>query len=144
MAYFPRVRSDITHADVAGLSSAVALTVNDTYVFQTDFTDVIDYSDCIWHIDINPGVPQSVTKITVLIQWSGDELAFTTKHPQGSESISSGISTLSKYEAEFDVTSNVALPAISLPVAGPYVRIAIKADDTSTNPTVWAKVWRKA
>jgi len=144
MAYLPPTRSDIIDADVAGLSPAVALTVNDTYVYQTDFTDVIDYSDCIWHISINGGVPQTVTKITVLIEWSGDGLAFTTKYSQGSESISSGISTLSKYEAEFDVTSNFVLPAISLPVAGPYVRIAIKADNTSTNPTVWAKVWRKA
>ena len=143
MAYLPPTRSDIAATDVAGLSTTVALTVNDTYVYQSDFTDVIDYSNCIWYISINPGAPQSVTKITVLIEWSGDGLGYTTKYPQGSESISSGISTLSKYEAEFDVTSNLILPAISLPVAGPYVRIAIKADDTTTNPTVWAKVWRR-
>jgi hypothetical protein len=135
-------RSDSAGIDVIGSTgSPQALTVDNTYVTQVGATDTRDYSDCVWLVEtVTQG---SATKLTVKVEWLHDS-SVTDTNPQGSESISSGLSTLSVYEAEYTLLGTEGLPAISLPVAGPYALVSIKADLTGTNPGVIVRVWRKA
>ena len=136
-------RSDAEAQDVMGtLGSPQALTVDDTYVVQTGTTDTRDYSNCVWFVEtVTQG---SATKLTVKVEWLHNALP-TDRNPQGSESISGGLSTLSVYEAEYTLVADEGLPAISLPVAGPYAMVSIKADLTAgTNPEVIVRAWRKA
>ena len=83
-------RSDSAGTDVLGSSGAPQLlNLADTYFDQSGFTDTRDFGDCVWHVTCeNKG---TATKLTVKIEWSEDA---SNLSPQGSESISAGVSTL--------------------------------------------------
>ena len=135
-------RSDSAGTDVLGSSGAPQLlNLADTYFDQSGFTDTRDFGDCVWHVTCeNKG---TATKLTVKIEWSEDA---SNLSPQGSESISAGVSTLSEYTAEYDISGESApfnLPAILLPVAAPNAQVSVKAD-IGTTTEVYVRAWRKA
>jgi hypothetical protein len=136
------VRSDATGTDVIGSSGApVTLTPADTYQAQSGFTDTRDFSTAVWYVTIP--AKGTATKITVKIEWSEDA---SNLSQQGSESITSGVSTLSEYIAEYDISLESApfnLPAIVLPVAGPNAKVSVKSD-LGTTTTTYVRVWRQA
>lgn len=135
-------RSDSAGVDVLGSSGAPqALSAADTYFTQSGFTSTRDFGDCVWHVTCtNKG---TATKLTVKVEWSEDGSNLSS---QGSESISSGVSTLSEYIAEYDISGESApfnLPAILLPVAAPNAQVSVKAD-LGTTAEVYVRAWRKA
>ena len=137
-------RSDSAGTDVLGSSGAPQLlNLADTYFDQSGFTDTRDFGDCVWHVTCeNKG---TATKLTVKIEWSEDA---SNLSPQGSESISAGVSTLSEYVAEYDISpvtlvAPFNLPAILLPVAAPNAQVSVKAD-IGTTTEVYVRAWRKA
>lgn len=144
MAYFPPIRSDSAGTDVLGTSgSPQVLSAADTYFAQSGVTDTRDFGDCVWHVTCTD--KGTATKLTVKVEWSEDG---TNLSQQGSESISAGVSTLSEYIAEYDISGETTppsfnLPAILLPVAAPNAKVSIKAD-IGTTTDVYIRVWRKA
>ena len=138
----PLVRSDASGTDVLGSSgSPQVLSAADTYFDQSGFTDTRDFGDCVWHVTC--GNKGTATKLTVKVEWSEDGANLSS---QGSESISSGVSTLSEYIAEYDISGELApfnLPAILLPVAAPNAQVSVKAD-LGTTTEVYVRAWRKA
>jgi hypothetical protein len=135
-------RSDSAGVDVLGSSGAPqALSAADTYFTQSGFTSTRDFGDCVWHVTCtNKG---TATKLTVKIEWSEDA---SNLSPQGSEAISSGVSTLSEYIAEYDISGKTApfnMPAILLPTAAPNAQVSVKAD-IGTTAEVYVRAWRKA
>lgn len=141
MAYFPPTRSDSAGTDVLGSSGATQALNSSTYTAQTGVTDTRDFSDCVWHVTCTD--KSTATKLTVKVEWSEDG---TNLSQQGSESITAGVSTLSEYIAEYDISGEAIvpfnLPAILLPVAAPNAKVSMIADAGA--PTVYVRAWRKA
>jgi hypothetical protein len=141
MSYFPTIRSDVSGSDVLGTSGS-PITIPTTYTGSV-LSSTRDYSDCVWHVTL-ASTGSGVTQVDVKVEWSEDG---TNLSQQGSESITAGTSTLSKYEAQYDVSGETTqpfnLPAISLPVAGPNAKISIKAVGAADG-TGYIRVWRKA
>lgn len=140
----PLVRSDASGTDVIGSSGSPQALNSSTYTAQTGVTDTRDFSDCVWHVTCTDKdlVGGPATKLTVKVEWSEDG---TNLSQQGSESITAGVSTLSEYTAEYDISGETApfnLPAILLPVAAPNAKVSMIADAGA--PTVYVRVWRKA
>ena len=118
--------SDTEGTEVIGTALS-PVTVGTTYAgdgIQSGFTDVSGYSQCAWHVHVT-GVA-GAGRIDVAIDWSSDGGA--TTNPQGTENISAGVSTLSVYEAQRAVSGADQLPAITLPVTAPLVRVKVKTD----------------
>jgi hypothetical protein len=136
----PLVRSDASGTDVIGSSGSPQALNSSTYTAQTGVTDTRDFSDCVWHVTCTDKSTAGV--LTVKVEWSEDG---TNLSQQGSESITAGVSTLSEYTAEYDISGETAifnLPAILLPVAAPNAKVSMIADAGA--PTVYVRVWRKA
>lgn len=112
------------------------------FTAQSTLTDVSGHKQCTWYVII-ASRDVATTQINVRIDWTADGGSlFST---QGTESISSGASTLSLYEAQYDVTGLTgpfSLPPISLPVVAPQVRVRVGADAGST--TAYVLVARQA
>ena len=136
------VRSDASGTDVIGSSATPqVLNLANTYFTQTGFTDTRDFGDCVWHVTCED--KGTATKLTVKVEWSEDASNLSS---QGSESISAGVSTLSEYIAEYDISGETApfnLPAILLPVAAPNAQVSVKSD-IGTTTEVYVRAWRKA
>ena len=134
-------RSDAAGADAIGSSASPVTLGADTYEAQAGFTSTRDYRDCAWHVTIpNKG---TATKVTVKVEWSEDSANLSQ---QGSEIIAAGVSTLSDFVQEYDVTNLTApfnLPALLLPTAAPNAKVSVKAD-IGTTTTVYVRAWRKA
>jgi hypothetical protein len=114
------------------------------FTVQSGLTDVTAYKQCTWYVIIvSRDAVTPTTQINVRIDWTADGgSVFST---QGTESISSGASTLSLYEAQYSVTGLTgpfSLPPISLPVVAPEVRVRVGADAGST--TAYVLVARQA
>lgn len=114
------------------------------FTAQSTLTDVSGHKQCTWYIIIaSRDAVTPTAQINVRIDWTADGgSVFST---QGTESISSGASTLSVYEAQYDVTGLTgpfSLPPISLPVVAPKVRVRVGADAGST--TAYVLVARQA
>jgi hypothetical protein len=99
---------------------------------------VSEYRQCSWYIII-ANKDAATSQIDVQIDWTAD--GGTVFSPQGTESITAGASTLSIYQAQYDVSafpggSSFSLPVIPLPVVAPQVRIRVRADAGSTTAYV--------
>jgi hypothetical protein len=116
------------------------------FTVQSGLTDVTAYKQCTWYVIItNRDTGTPTNQIKVRIDWTAD--AGTVFNTQGTESISAGVSTLSYYEAQFDISSfptatTFGLPPIALPVVAPEVRVRVGADAGST--TAYVLVARQA
>lgn len=136
------MRSDLTGADVIGSSATPQLLASaDTYVSQSGSTDTRDYNTAVWYTTVtNKG---TANNITVKIEWLEDG---ANLGPQGTEDIVDGASTLSIYEASYDISSETApfnIPVIPLDVIGPAAKISVKSDVGITTE-FYTRVWRKA
>lgn len=136
------MRSDANGTAVLGdVGSPVVLSSANTYFYQSGVTDTRDYDTAVWYVTV--AAKGTATSVTVKISWLEDG---TNLGPQGTEDILSGASTLSVYEATYNIASETApfnIPVIPLNVIGPNAKIAIKADVGITTQ-VYARVWRKA
>ena len=135
------VRSDEAGANAIGSSASPVTLGADTYEAQAGFTPTRDFRDCAWHVTIpNKG---TATKVTVKVEWSEDS---SNLSQQGSELIAAGVSVLSAFVQEYDVSALVApfnLPALLLPTTAPNAKVSVKAD-IGTTTTVYVRAWRKA
>jgi hypothetical protein len=130
-----------TTSDTAGTAvigsagSPVTFTSSDTV--QVGLTDVTAYKQCTWYVIITDRDTVTPTNtVEVRIDWTAD--SGTTFNTQGTEAIAAGVSTLSYYVAQFDITAFPAaaifgLPPIPLPVVAPEVRVRVKVDAGSTD-----------
>ena len=131
------VRSDASGTEV--LASGT-ITTAFTGGSQTGSSDLRDFSNATWWVTCT--VKSSAARLDISIQWSEDDTNFDE---QGTEVISSGTSTVSDYEAQFDISGDTATFAkhISLPTYGRrYAKFRVKAD--AGTPTVSAKIVRGA
>jgi hypothetical protein len=123
------VRSDSVGADVIGSSGSPA-TFSTAFTAQAGFTDVVDYRTASWFVWItNKG---TAARVDVQIEWSEDTSNLLA---QGTEAISSGTSTLSVYEAQYDISALTApfgLPVIVLPIPAPNAKVKVKVDAGTT------------
>jgi hypothetical protein len=107
-------------------TSDTPTTVDTTYTVQSDWTDSSIAGQVSWFIDVDTttGPP---TTLSVQVEWSPD--GGSTAFLQGTESISSGTSTVSPYEAQFALSGSAQqLSPMALPVIAPLVRIKAKVD----------------
>ena len=118
---------------------ASTLSVADTYVTQTGFTKTLGYGQVIW-FPVVTTLDGAATKITVKIEWTQD--GGTVYSSQGTESISSGVVTVSSAVWEYAAATGGLAP-IPLPVIAPGVRVSIKAD-AGTTTECYVKMVRQA
>lgn len=136
------MRSDASGTDVLGTAGTPqVLGTADTYFAQSGATDTRDYDTAVWYVTVTD--KGTATSITVKVEWLEDG---SNLGPQGTEDILSGASTLSVYEASYDISGETApfnLPVIPLDVIGPAAKVSVKAD-AGTTTQIYTRVWRKA
>lgn len=134
--------SDASGTAVIGTAGAPVTLASGAGAFtlQAGLTDVTAYKQCTWYVIItNRDTGTPTNQVKVRIDWTAD--GGTVFNTQGTESISAGISTLSYYEAQFDISSfptatTFGLPPIALPVVAPEVRVRVGTDAGSTDAYV--------
>lgn len=107
-------------------TSASSTTLGTSYTTQSTWTDSSLAGQVSWFVNVTATSGAAAT-LSVQVEWSPD--GGTTAFLQGTESISSGVSTISAYEAQFTLAGGAEqLPPLVLPVIAPNVRVKAKVD----------------